>query len=226
MDERLPLPGDWRAVRAAPPLLHTAPRQEQLALDAYLQTLLASVPASVETVEQAPLEAAAARGEGTVHLPAWMRTEFTALFFKAHGLVLATPLLAVKRIHELNDAPCALPGRPSWLLGLVGKQGETVGILHTAELLMGRERLGTRDFSAQPYRKLLFSRQGRYAFACDEVLDMGKLHPTEVAWRNPASLGRRPWLVGMVPQRLCALVELERLAPLLCREEAEIHKPT
>jgi chemotaxis signal transduction protein len=195
------------------PAANAVVRQE-VALDSYLGTLLAHVPEFVETAAETP---AAVPAEAETHdgTPAWAQSEFQTLFFKVHGIVLAAPLMAVRRVEDFSAPPRSLPESPSWLLGLVDAEGGTVGILHTAELLLGRERLGGRDFGTQPYGHILHSRQGRYAFACDEVLDMGKLHPTDVAWRSPASLGRRPWLIGMVPGRLCALVDLERLVPLL-----------
>lgn len=197
---------------------NTVIRQEP-ALDAYLSTLLARVSDSAQAPSEPPpaAEAAPVVQDGAAGVPEWAQAEFQALFFKVHGIVLATPLLAVRRVQELSAPPSALPESPSWLLGLLESQGETIGILHTAELVMGSERLGGRDFAERPYRHILHSRQGRYGFACDEVLDMGKLHPTEVAWRNPASIALRPWLVGTVPGRLCALVDLERLAPLMRR---------
>lgn len=206
-------PGNSFRVPAAALLAPDAAFQQELALDAYLGALLSSVPDIVETASEPPPAAPLAE-DG---VPAWARAGFQTLFFKVHGVVLATPLLAIRRIQDLSAPPRALPGRPSWLLGLLETQGETIGILHTAELVIGRERLGGRDFAERPYRHILYSLQGRYGFACDEVLDMGKLHPAEVSWRSPASASRRPWLAGMVPRRLCALVDLERLAPLIRR---------
>ncbi|HLF95687.1 MAG TPA: chemotaxis protein CheW [Methylococcaceae bacterium] len=191
--------------------------QQEPALNAYLDTLLARVPDIAEAPAEPPTVAEAVAVESAAGVPEWAQTGFQALFFKVHGIVLATPLLAVRRVQELSAPPSALPESPSWLLGLLKTQGETIGILHTAELVMGVEKLGGRDFAERPYRHILHSRHGRYGFACDEVLDMGKLHPTEVAWRNAASIALRPWLVGTVPGRLCALVDLERLAPLIGR---------
>lgn len=223
MDEQHPL----HAMPVTSPSLAVEPiAQQELAIDAYLRALLASVPeiaasASAAVGVGAAVETAPEEEGRALHLPEWARSEFQTLFFKVHGIVFATPLLAVRRVNEFTGRPCALPGRPSWLLGLWERQGETIGILHTAELAMGRERLGARDFDAQPYRQILVSRHGRYGFACDEVLDMGKLHPADVVWRNPESIVRRPWLMGMVPQRLCALVDLERLRPLRRRDESE-----
>ena len=203
--------------------------QQEPALDAYLSTLLARVADFAEAPAESPsivAEAAPVAQYGTAGVPEWAQTEFQALFFKVHGIVLATPLLAVRRVQELAAPPSALPESPSWLLGLLKTDGETIGILHTAELVMGNERLGGRDFAERPYRHILHSRHGRYGFACDEVLDMGKLHPTEVAWRKPASIALRPWLVGTVPGRLCALVDLERLAPLMRRGGADLTTKT
>lgn len=205
--------------------------QPELALDAYLQALLATVPegeddfdtplaeaeplvvvvesvaeAEIASVEPNPAEESAA-----------VEGEFHALFFRIGGLTLATPVLGLKRIVDFDfatTAVTALPNQPSWLLGLVENQGETLGVMHTAELLLGQEKSMRRDFETQPYRKIIISRHGRYGFACDEVLELVKLRPEDIRWRATPRRGHRSWLMGTVSERLSVLVDLAELTPI------------
>lgn len=219
-----------RAMKHAPvTLVH-----HELALDAYLQALLASVPDE----EEEPLVAAAAAepvvetlvavkpppvvAESAIILPepvvnpvpAPFQQEFHALFFRIGEITLATPVSDVRRIVEYCATTTALPNQPSWLLGLVENQGEKIGVMHTAELVLGRENIQRRDFGARPYRQIIITRQGRFGFACDEVLEMVKLKPEDVRWRHPQLGGRAAWLMGTVSERLCALVDLNELTPI------------
>lgn len=222
------------ATRSAPVTLIN----HELALDAYLQALLAAVPegeleaplAAVATVAvggaSAPTSLASVAAKAcpgppevskdeaaaltTVRLPT---NEFQALFFRIGEITLATPVLDVRRIVAYDSATTALPNQPSWLLGLVENQGDTIGVMHTAELMLGRENIQHRDFDTRPYRHIIISRGGRYGFACDGVLEMVKLKPEEVRWRTTPT-GHRAWLMGTVAKRLCVLVDLAELTPI------------
>lgn len=206
--------------------------QPELALDAYLEALLATVPEhdneseapfvgmepAVVVAEPMPEVASViATAEPSRTSPPGMEGEFHALFFRIGGLTLATPVLGLKRIVDFDStaaAVTALPNQPSWLLGLVENQGEMLGVMHTAELLLGQEKSMRRDFEAQPYRKIIISRQGRYGFACDEVLEMVKLRPEDIRWRAMPQVGHRTWLMGTVSERLSVLVDLAELTPI------------
>ncbi|BBL71489.1 chemotaxis protein CheW [Methylogaea oryzae] len=211
--------------------------QPELALDAYLEALLATVPeADVELDVDVPVlevETLTAVTEPVTEAVAQIAPiesvesealaqpdaegEFHALFFRIGGLTLATPVLGLKRIVDFDFTAMsvtALPNQPSWLLGLVENQGETLGVMHTAELLLGQEKSMRRDFMAEPYRKIIISRQGRYGFACDEVLEMVKLRPEDVRWRANRHGDHRAWLMGTVSERLSVLVDLAELTPI------------
>lgn len=207
--------------------------QHDLALHAYLEALLATVPdgdepetATMEakappqpeitseiTLSAAPAEPVTESAVQEEEPAAPASEEFHALFFRVGDITLATPVLDLRRIVDFDPAITALPNQPSWLLGLLENQGEKVGIMHTAELLQGQEKIQCRDFDAQPYRKILIARQGRYGFACDEVLEMVKLRPEDVRWRNAPQDGRT-WLMGTVLGRLSVLVDLAELTPI------------
>lgn len=207
--------------------------QHDLALTAYLEALLATVPddTALETQAEAIVAAppqpeivseitvtVAAEPVAETAAPAEepappISEEFHALFFRVGDITLATPVLDLRRIVDFDPAITALPNQPSWLLGLLENQGEKIGIMHTAELLQGQEKIQCRDFDAQPYRKILIARQGRYGFACDEVLEMVKLRPEDVRWRS-APQDSRTWLIGTVLGRLSVLVDLAALTPI------------
>lgn len=211
--------------------------QPELALDAYLQALLATVPDDEDFAPPVDVEESLARvaeitepvaPEVEVDVavvvqeaePAPQKTspiidgDFHALFFRLGDITIATPVLDLRRIIDFDDVTLTLlPKQPSWLLGLVDNQGEKIGVMHTAELILGREKAQRRDFDAQPYSKMIISRHGRYGFACDEVLEMVKLKAEDICWRETPQ-GRRPWLLGTIKERLSVLVDLAELSPI------------
>jgi purine-binding chemotaxis protein CheW len=52
-----------------------------------------------------------------------------------------------------------------------------------------------------------------WGLACGELKGTELIAPNEVRWRETA--GKRPWLAGMVKEKMCALIHVEALIRML-----------
>lgn len=60
---------------------------------------------------------------------------------------------------------------------------------------------------------------GEWGLTCESVSEVVTLNPDQVRWRT--ALGIRPWLAGMVKDRMCALLDADELATLLVTGEQQ-----
>ena len=226
-------------MRQEKPLPHIV--QQELALDAYLSTLLEDVPeASISDDSKAPaqlLEKSVERIQPVITsqallkplqnelvtlekptklqplsvMPDWAQHEFQALFFKVEHLILATPLTALSRTIKVDRKPSKIPGQPSWFIGLLDDQDSRIGVLDTEQLIFGKIRGSQRDLEANPFKSILITHDKRWGLACDEILSIGKLKPDKVRWRTNRQ--KKPWLIGTVIEELTAIIDLQELVP-------------
>lgn len=143
-------------------------------------------------------------------MPDWSRREFQALFFKVGHLTLATPLVELSRALSIVRNPATIPGQPSWFIGLLDDDGSRIGVLDTAQLMLGKSR-GARDLAATPFKQILVTKDNRWGLACDELLTIDRLTPDKVRWRTGRQ--KRPWLIGTVIEELTAVIDLDALVP-------------
>ncbi|MDO8843548.1 chemotaxis protein CheW [Methylicorpusculum sp.] len=144
-------------------------------------------------------------------MPDWTRYEFQALFFKVDQLVLATPLTELSRTLKFDGETRSVPGQPSWFMGLLQEHEKNVGVLDTGQLIFGKVIGQQRNLLEQPFKSLLITKDGNWALACDELLNIGKLLPEQVRWRTYRK--KRPWLIGTVIDGLAAVVDVNLLTP-------------
>lgn len=144
-------------------------------------------------------------------MPDWAQHEFQALFFKVEHLILATPLIELSRTIKIERKPGKIAGQPSWFLGLLDDQDSRIGVLDTGQLVFGKSRGSQRDLEANPFKRVLITKDKRWGLACDEILSIGKLEPDKVRWRT--SRQKKPWLIGTVIEELTAIIDLQQLVP-------------
>jgi len=144
-------------------------------------------------------------------MPEWSRGECKVLLFRVGLLTLATPLAYLLRARKFDCKLTKIPGQPSWFLGLVEDHNQRIGVLDTAQLLLGRARGGQRDLQHEPYRHILVTSDQRWGLTCDDILSVNKLTPEEVRWRTDRQ--KRPWLVGTLIDQLVAVIDVEILTP-------------
>lgn len=137
--------------------------------------------------------------------------EFQALFFKVAGLTLALPLTELGGIHKI-DKIGPLFGKPDWFMGVMLHRDENLSAVDTAKWVMP-EKYDEKLAESLNYQYLIMLDDSGWGLACESLVTTSTLLPADVKWRDAKS--RRPWLAGMVKEKMCALVNVKQLIELL-----------
>lgn len=137
-----------------------------------------------------------------------VENEFQVLFFEFSGLTFAVPLTDLGGIHYLDDSINSLIGKPSWFLGVMTHHEALFNIVDTAKWINTGESAETLNYS---HYILLGSTQ--WGLSCEKLLGTETLSHSQIKWRE--TKGKRPWLAGMVKEKMCALIHAEELVKLL-----------
>ena len=180
-----------------------------------LQQLLAQVPAQLDVEPQAvTVVDAEPEPEPEPAFVAWQhhgqQQPFQALFFEVNGMMFAVALTEVGTIHQLGDLN-HLVGRPEWYLGLAPLAQQNVDVVDTARWVMADKLINDRYRDNYRYTVMLGNSQ--WGLACDTLHGTQTLITTDIRWRQQA--GKRPWLAGMVKQKMCALIHVDALIQML-----------
>ena len=145
-------------------------------------------------------------------VPAWRNIEtekeFQALFFVVSGVTFAVPLTELGGIHELTKLN-TLFGKPDWFSGVMMQRDTQLNVVDTTRWIMpGR-------VADMPYEYLVMLGSSVWGLACHQLIGTELLQRDRIQWRNSA--GRRPWLAGMVKDKMCALLHVQELLTLLER---------
>ncbi|WP_421216428.1 chemotaxis protein CheW [Aeromonas enteropelogenes] len=135
--------------------------------------------------------------------------EFQALFFEVAGVTFAVPLTDLGGIHQLGEVT-SLFGQPSWYKGLMTSREQKMNVVDTAQWVMPGQHLEMDE-----YKYLIMLGQSPWGLACHHLRGTELLHRDQVKWRHQA--GKRPWLAGMVKEKMCALLHVSELLLLLER---------
>ena len=137
--------------------------------------------------------------------------EFQALFFKLAGLTLAVPLTELGGIHNL-EKPNPLFGKPDWFLGIQLHREEKLSVVDSAKWVMP-EKYNEKLAESLNYQYLIMLGESHWGLACETLVDTVMLSQDDVKWREEA--GKRPWLAGLVKDKMCALVDVQQMIALL-----------
>lgn len=136
---------------------------------------------------------------------------FQALFFSVAGLNLAVPLKSLGGIHNWQT-PKPLFGRPEWYLGMMPHLEEQLNVVDSARWVMPEKY--TEELAAGlNYQYLVMLGASHWGLACEQLINTDTLQPEEIKWR--VASGKRPWLAGIVKEKMCALINVEALIALL-----------
>ncbi|WP_038179965.1 chemotaxis protein CheW [Vibrio rhizosphaerae] len=151
---------------------------------------------------------------GTVGDIIWHSTEraenFQVLYFEVNEILFAVPLDELGGIHRLEKVS-HLIGRPRWYLGLQTNRDQQLDVVDTARWVMA-EKLKNDDYK-ESYQYIVMLGDSSWGLACDQLRGTESLNPEKVRWRERA--GKRPWLAGMVKEKMCALIHVEALTAML-----------
>lgn len=137
--------------------------------------------------------------------------EFQALFFEVAGLTLAVPLKALGGIHQLGDIN-QLFGKPKWFQGVMLNREQKLSVIDTARWVMP-EKYTPELAEKLQYQYLIMLGDSNWGLSAEKLVNNITLQPDDVKWRTSAS--KRPWLAGVIKEKMCALIDVDNLIYLL-----------
>lgn len=142
----------------------------------------------------------------------YQESDFQALFFTVAGLKLAVPLKSLGGIHEWKD-PSTIFGKPAWYLGIMTNREEKLNVVDTAQWVMP-EKYNAKMAEDINYRYLIMLNESPWGLACESLVTTEALSPDDVQWRR-ANNGKRPWLAGVVRDKMCAILDVDAMVAML-----------
>ncbi|MEZ9072719.1 chemotaxis protein CheW, partial [Vibrio splendidus] len=167
----------------------------------------------VESISEPEVELETQSG-GIERFTSWETTarteDFQVLYFDVNGVTFAVPLDELGGIHRLEELS-HLIGKPAWYLGLQTNRDSQLDVVDTAKWVMP-EKL-TNDEYKENYQYIVMLGESLWGLAGTELKGTELLNTDKVRWREMA--GKRPWLAGMVKEKMCALIHVEALIAML-----------
>lgn len=194
-------------VTTAPePLLEKTLEKQSTADSADLATAELTIATNAEQQDSTPPPTGFAGA-----MQSYQEEPFQALFFSVAGLTLAVPLKSLGGIHKWQ-MPKPLFGQPAWYLGIMPHREEQLNVVDSARWVMPEKY--TRELAnSLDYQYLVMLGESHWGLACEALVNTNIVHPDEVQWRT--SEGKRPWLAGIVKDKMCALLNVEAFIALI-----------
>ncbi|MDP2575192.1 chemotaxis protein CheW [Vibrio penaeicida] len=136
---------------------------------------------------------------------------FQVLYFDVNNVTFAVPLDELGGIHRKNEELNHLIGRPDWYLGLQTSRKEQLDVVDTARWVMSEKLVDNSH--RENYEYIVMLGESHWGLAANQLMGTEWLEPEKVRWRESA--GKRPWLAGMVKEKMCALIHVEELVSML-----------
>ncbi|MCU4674938.1 chemotaxis protein CheW [Catenovulum sp. 2E275] len=176
--------------------------QEAVYSTADLSTQIKADKKSAESTPGSIIESAA---------KGYQQGEFQALFFEVAGLLLAVPLTELGGIHNLTETS-PLFGKPNWFKGVMLNRDEKINVVDSAQWVMP-EKCQPELVNTLSYKYIIMLGESNWGLACEKLVNTVTLKQEDIKWR--AAAGKRPWLAGLVKEKMCALLDVEQLITLL-----------
>ncbi|MBF7072394.1 chemotaxis protein CheW [Glaciecola sp. MH2013] len=136
---------------------------------------------------------------------------FQALFFEVAGLTLAVPLIELGGIHQIAKVSPMI-GKPDWFMGVMIKNDDKFNVVDSAKWVMP-EKCTNELLDSLDYQFLINLGKTEWGLACEKLVNTVELEKSDVQWREHT--GKRPWLAGMVKEKMCALINVSELVQML-----------
>lgn len=159
-----------------------------------------------DEIHESPLK----KNQSVVDKP-YRQGEFQALFFEVAGLTLAVPLTELGGIHhmmEINN----LVGKPDWFMGLMMHREHKFNIVNTAKWVMP-EKYDLQLENKIEYQYIIMLDNSVWGLASEKLVNTVMLKHEDVKWKEHG--GKRPWLAGLIKERMCALLDVSALITML-----------
>ena len=176
--------------------------------------------ARVETVEYidvpkvdiAPITTDKSRAKSMSKTPkSYRQGDFQAMFFDVAGLTIAVPLIELGGIHKVEKIN-SLMGKPDWFKGVMLYRDEKINVVDTALWIMP-EKCDEILKDSLNYQYIIMLNDSPWGLMAENLIDTVVLRQDEVKWVD--SQNKRPWLAGLVKEKMCALLDVSALIQLL-----------
>jgi purine-binding chemotaxis protein CheW len=168
-----------------------------------------TIPVVIEEAVVEP-EQEAAQAPQVEPEPTWENIEtendFQVLFFEVAGVTFGVPLTELGGIHRMTEVS-PLFGKPDWFAGIMLQRDEKLTVVDTIKWVMPGQNIDADS------KYLVMLGETSWGLSCERLLGTERLSKDDVKWRG--SPGKRPWLAGMVKQRMCALIHVHEFIALL-----------
>lgn len=156
------------------------------------------------------------QGGGKAKTPAvsdkmYRQGEFQALFFDVAGLTVAVPLTELGGIHNMGKLN-SLIGKPDWFMGVMVHREQKLNIVNSAKWVMP-EKYDIDLENNLEYQYIIMLDNSNWGLACEKLVNTVTLNQEDVKWKEQS--GRRPWLAGLIKERMCALLDVSALIEML-----------
>ena len=131
---------------------------------------------------------------------------FQVLFFEVAGMTFAVPLTHLGGIYQVSKLT-SLFGKPAWFAGMITERERQLYVVDTARWAMPGHR------AEEQYQYLVTLGESNWGLGCHQLKGTALLTREQVKWR--VTPGSRPWLAGMVKEKMCALLHVDALIGLL-----------
>lgn len=136
---------------------------------------------------------------------------FQAMFFDVAGLTIAVPLIELGGIHKVQKTT-SLMGKPDWFKGVMLHREDKINVVDTAMWVMP-EKCDEALKNSLNYQYIIMLNKSSWGLMAEHLVDTVTLSQDEVKWLDSPS--KRPWLAGLVKEKMCALLDVNALIQLL-----------
>lgn len=133
--------------------------------------------------------------------------EFQALFFVVQGVTFAVPLVELGGIDN-KEKITPIFGKPEWFMGMMTVREEQHQVVDMVKWAMPQ----MSNSVVEPFNYVIQLGSSKWGIACHDLIGTEKVLRKDIQWRTNA--GKRPWLAGLVKEKMCAMIHVEELIKL------------
>ncbi|UYI46306.1 chemotaxis protein CheW [Vibrio natriegens] len=177
--------------------------------------IILAQPELEQVIEPEPELTVASESNANSALPnSWETTQrnedFQVLYFDVNEVMFAVALDELGGIHRITELN-HLIGKPNWYLGLQTNREQKFDVVDTAKWVMSDKLCG--EEYKDNYQYVVMLGESMWGLASNQLMGTETLNVDNVRWREKA--GKRPWLAGMVKEKMCALIHVQALIDML-----------
>ncbi len=138
--------------------------------------------------------------------PEWAQKAFQTLFIDIDGMNIALPMEAMSGIRVYPDQLNQIPNSAPWIEGTFNLRGTNIQVVNARRLfLLTNNRALDPEEDLKKPEFIVQIGDGRWGLACHSADRALMIEPDQVRWSG--AVRRRPWLLGMIKEHLCALLD-------------------